>query len=103
WRVVRNGLELFTDTRPGLSFVPEDEGTYRVELTVTDDDGATATTTRSIVVRDEPAPGQQRVSAAKDSVKCSSSAWTLTVTKAGADAPSRIAVTWADGSRALLG
>jgi subtilisin family serine protease len=78
-------------------------GAYTVRLTVTDDDGATATTTRSIVVRDEPAPGQQRVSAAKDGVKCSSSAWTLTITKAGADAPSRIAVTWADGSRALLG
>ena len=78
-------------------------GTYQVRLTVTDDDGATATATRSIVVRDEPAPGAQRVAATKDGVKCSSSAWTLTITRAGASAPSRIAVTWADGSRALVG
>ncbi|HEX8208043.1 MAG TPA: S8 family serine peptidase [Solirubrobacteraceae bacterium] len=78
-------------------------GAYEVRLTVADDDGATATTTRSIAVRDEAAAGKQRVAAAKDGVKCSSSAWTLTATKAGAAAPSRIAVTWADGSRALLG
>ena len=78
-------------------------GTYSVRLTVTDDDGATGTATRSIVVRDEPEPGKQRVAAADDGVKCSSSAWTLTATKAGADAPARVAVTWADGSRALLG
>jgi subtilisin family serine protease len=77
-------------------------GTYQVRLTVTDDDGATGTTTRSVVVRDEAAPGKQRVTADQGRVKCSSSAWTLTLTKAGADAPAQVAVTWADGSRALL-
>ncbi|HEV2813084.1 MAG TPA: S8 family serine peptidase [Solirubrobacteraceae bacterium] len=77
-------------------------GTYAVKLTVTDDDGATGTATQSFVVRDEAAPGFQRVSASKDSVKCSSSAWELTVTKAGAQAPSRVAVTWADGSREFV-
>ncbi|MDQ3742426.1 MAG: PKD domain-containing protein, partial [Actinomycetota bacterium] len=77
-------------------------GTYVVRLIVTDDDGAAATTTRTVTVRDEPAAGLQRVAAAKDSVKCSSTAWELTVTKAGTSAPSRIAVTWADGPRELL-
>ena len=77
-------------------------GTYAVKLAVNDDDGAVATTTRPVVVRDEAAAGQQRVVAAKDGVRCSSSAWALTVTKAGASAPARSAVTWADGSRALV-
>lgn len=50
WTVTRNGTTYATGTGPGFSFVPTTDGTYQVSFTVTDDDGATATTTTLVTV-----------------------------------------------------
>jgi subtilisin family serine protease len=76
-------------------------GDYVVKLSVTDDEGATATTTRTITVTDVPDSGYKRLNASGlTSHKCSSTAWEFTLKPvASGEAPSSIAVVWADGSR----
>jgi GH35 family endo-1,4-beta-xylanase len=50
WTVTRNGTVYATGTGSGFKFVPTDTGTYQVAFTVTDSDGATATTTKAVTV-----------------------------------------------------
>ena len=76
-------------------------GDYVVRLTVTDDEGATATTTRTVTVTDLADDGFKRLSASGlTNHKCSTSAWELTLRPVAAgEAPASVAVMWADGSR----
>jgi hypothetical protein len=50
WSVVRNGSPYATGAAASFSFTPEDEGTYEVSLTVTDDDGGTSSESKTIDV-----------------------------------------------------
>lgn len=76
-------------------------GDYVVRLTVTDDEGATATSTRTVTATDVPDDGFKRLSASGlTNHKCDDRAWELTLKPvASGEAPSSIALVWADGSR----
>jgi hypothetical protein len=54
WWVTRDGVRYASGTGPDLSFVPDDNGTYIVELTATDRDGGAATVGNSVVVANLP-------------------------------------------------
>jgi PKD repeat protein len=76
-------------------------GDYVVTLVVTDDEGATARTTRAVTVTDIPDSGFKRLQATGlTNHRCSASAWEFTIKPvASGEAPASIAVSWADGSR----
>ena len=50
WSVSKNGLPYASGTAPSLGFTPDDDGTYVVTLTATDDDGGAGTDTKTIAV-----------------------------------------------------
>jgi len=50
WTVTRNGAIYATGTGATFSFVPTDEGTYTVALTVTDDDGGVGSASMMVTV-----------------------------------------------------
>jgi subtilisin family serine protease len=76
-------------------------GDYVVRLTVTDDEGASSSSARTVTVTDTPASGFKRLSASGlTNHKCATDAWTFQLKPvATADSPASVAVTWADGSR----
>lgn len=52
WQVLKNGLLYDVGSDPNFSFTPDDNGTYDVHLTVTDDDTGVGTDSASIAVTD---------------------------------------------------
>ena len=50
WSVTKNGGAYASATTPGFSFTPNDNGSYVVALTVTDDDGGLGADVKSIAV-----------------------------------------------------
>ena len=76
-------------------------GDYVVRLTVTDDEGATSSSTRTVTVTDTPASGFKRLNAGGlTNHKCTADAWTFQLKPiAAGDSPASVAVTWADGAR----
>jgi uncharacterized delta-60 repeat protein len=50
WSVTRNGNPFASGSAASFSFTPDDNGSYIVTLTVTDDDGGTGSDSRTIVV-----------------------------------------------------
>src|SRR5262249_26159456 len=50
WSVTKNGSPYATGNGTGFGFVPDDNGSYVVTLTVTDDEGATSETSDTIDV-----------------------------------------------------
>ncbi len=54
WSVTKNGTPYAATTQPGLFFIPDDNGTFVVTLSVTDKDGAVGTTTTTIDVKNLP-------------------------------------------------
>lgn len=54
WSVRRDGAVIATSTNPAFTFVAPDNGSYAVTVTVTDDEGLTATDTRTLNVVNAP-------------------------------------------------
>ncbi len=54
WSVTKNGTPYAATTQPDLFFIPDDNGTFVVTLSVTDKDGAVGTTTTTIDVKNLP-------------------------------------------------
>jgi hypothetical protein len=50
WSVTKDGSPFSSGSGAGFSFTPDDNGSYRVELTVTDNDGASSTVDHTIAV-----------------------------------------------------
>jgi Ca2+-binding RTX toxin-like protein len=50
WTVTKNGTAFASGTGASFAFTPDDNGTYVVTITATDDDGATGTDRRTITV-----------------------------------------------------
>src|SRR5439155_10276819 len=48
WRVTKNGHDYASGSDPALAFTPDDNGTYVVTLTVTDDDGGSGADQQTI-------------------------------------------------------
>ncbi len=90
-----------TGTGPTAQHAYTWAGDYVVRLSVTDDEGATSTTTRTVSVTDVPDSGFKRLDASGlTNHKCSASAWEFTLKPvASGEAPATVAVVWADGSR----
>src|SRR5436305_15273854 len=55
WAATKNGSAYASATTPGFSFTPDDNGSYVVALTVTDDDGRVGADGKSIAGH-HPAP-----------------------------------------------
>jgi PKD repeat protein len=66
WTVTKNGNAYASGAGSSFSFTPDDNGTYDVILTATDDDGGTDTDTASITVNNV-APSNVTISGAPDS------------------------------------
>jgi PKD repeat protein len=56
WTVTRGGQTYDTATGVNYDFVPDDEGTYTIELVVTDDDGGVSTAATETIIADNVNP-----------------------------------------------
>jgi hypothetical protein len=56
WAVTKNGSPFATGTSSGITFTPDDTGTYVVTLTVTDNDGGTSAPATATIIADEAPP-----------------------------------------------
>ena len=98
WNVTLDGEVVASGSDADLSFVPEDNGTYLVSLTVTDDDGGSATTTAEIEVANvDPVTTGLALSATEID---ENGAVTVsgTVTDAGVLDTHTVTIDWGDGT-----
>ena len=96
WSVTKSGNAYAAGTGASFSFTPDDNGSYVVTLTATDDDGGVGTDTKTIAVTNV-APTLTLAGAAAVN---EGSAYTLNLSSSdpGADTISSWAVTWGDGT-----
>jgi len=50
WSVTKDGESFADGTEPNIDFTPDDNGTYEVTLTASDEDGGSASTTHTVMV-----------------------------------------------------
>jgi hypothetical protein len=98
WMVKKNGNSFANGSDPSFSFTPDDNGTYEVSLSVTDDDGGVGTAIETIIVTNV-APTVSNVKVDSGTINEGSSL-TLTgnLTDPGTKDSFKLTINWGDGS-----
>ena len=97
WSVTKDGDAYASSTNDGFTFTPDDNGSYVVTLTVTDDDGG-VTSDSTVVTIKNVAP---TIAISGETTVSEGASYTLnlgTVADPGADTVSSYIVHWGDGS-----
>src|SRR5581483_3867757 len=98
WAITKNGAAFASGTAGTFSFTPDDNGTYVVTLTVTDDDGGVGTDSKIISVTNV-APTVLMPSTFPNTVPNLPTSFDLgSVIDPGTDSPWTVDVNWGDGS-----
>jgi len=99
WVVKKNGSSYASGSGTGLTFTPDDNGSYEVSLTVSDDDGGIGTAAAQTIDVTNVAPALSSVTVTPDPVNEGSSA-TLSgsLSDAGSADTFDLTIDWGDGS-----
>lgn len=100
WTVKKNGIDYATGANASFSFTPDDNGSYAVSLSATDDDGGVGTASQDIVVANA-APVLSNISVTPGTVN-EGGAITLSgsISDPGSADNLELTVNWGDGSAA---
>jgi uncharacterized delta-60 repeat protein len=96
WNVAKNGSPFASGTSSDISFTPDDDAVYTVDLVVTDNAGATGTDTQTINVTNV-AP-RLRIAGLGSAVEGNNYSLSLFSSDPGMDTRSSWSVSWGDGN-----
>jgi hypothetical protein len=98
WTVKKDGISYATDSAANFNFTPDDNGSYEVSLSITDDDGGVGTASQTIAVTNV-APVVSNVTVSPDTVNEGSSVtFSGSIYDAGTADAFELIIDWGDGS-----
>ncbi len=98
WTVTKNGVAFASGTTAGFSFTPDDDGSYMVTLTASDNDGGVSPLASATITVDNVAPTIAISGAASVTAGATYTLNLGAVTDPGADTVSNYTVNWGDGT-----